>query len=83
MGGVSQTSQRVNFPSRKAYAKAGQGYNSNPVHPTCQNCKHFRFETEIRRNLDRSERLHPINLRCNLGGFAVIRTAACVKHETK
>ena len=83
MGTLLQNRQRVTFPTQKAQAKAAQAYNSKPTHPVCANCKHFRYETEIRRNLERQEYLHAINLRCNIGGFAVIRTAACNQHTPK
>lgn len=81
--------------SKQSDAKAAQRYQDKPVPQTCSNCTHFRSERvlsawvaaeksdgekhwhgrEYSVELDGIEK----NRRCDLGGFAIKKTATCAQ----
>jgi len=68
--------------SKQSEAKINQGYNDKPIPRTCGNCA--KYESEF---VDLSppyqQYMQEKNKRCGLGGFAVKKTATCLKWEAK
>lgn len=70
--------------SKQSEAKASQNYRKQPM--CCQRCAHFSSDLTTRHPewaspgyLVHEEK----NIRCNLGGFAVQKTASCDKFSAK
>ena len=59
--------------SKQSEAKERQVYVDRLIPNTCSNCAHF--NSELYKPYNREK-----NLRCTLGGFAVKKHGACVKH---
>ena len=68
--------------SKQSEAKINQGYNENPIPRTCANCAKYESELTIH-NYQYREFTEEKNKRCGLGGFAVKKTATCLKWEAK
>ena len=73
--------------SKQSAAKLSQGYDPKPVAPVCMNCKEYRSE---RIKLEQAqwytlskEYYEEKNRRCQLGGFAVKKTATCYKYQPR
>lgn len=68
--------------SKQSEAKINQGYNEKPIPRTCGNCA--KYESEL---VDLAPPYNQYfaekNKRCGLGGFAVKKTATCMKWEEK
>lgn len=63
--------------SKQSEAKLIQAYEPKPIPHTCVNCVHFYLD-----KIESHEYMGIIyfkdkNLRCNIGGFAVKKTATC------
>jgi hypothetical protein len=70
--------------SKQSENKDAQGYRKQSM--SCQHCKHFSSEFKDRRPTWASSNYvitEEKNIRCNLGGFAVQKTASCDKFERK
>jgi hypothetical protein len=70
--------------SKQSEAKENQNYRKQPM--CCQHCAHFSSEFKDRRPAWSSSNYvitEEKNIRCNLGGFAVQKTASCDKFEAK
>jgi hypothetical protein len=79
--------------SKQSDAKAAQGYQDKPAAHVCMNCTRFASDISlpkwaVTRNSEAAAKGHAIrylmseygreaNKRCNLGGFAVKKTATC------
>lgn len=70
--------------SRQSEAKEAQGYDPKPVAYICKNCHYFGCDVLDYRGFNGEVRFQQLkNLRCNLGGFAVKKTARCEKFAIK
>ena len=67
--------------SKQSEAKINQGYNDKPIPRTCGNCA--RYESEFVVDNYFGEYTQEKNKRCGLGGFAVKKTATCLKWEAQ
>ena len=63
--------------SKQSILKTNQGYELKPVFAICSNCKHFKSDKIINEWNYEDEK----NIRCELGGFAVKKTATCKMHQ--
>ena len=66
--------------SKQSEAKINQGYNEKPIPRTCANCRNYSSELIVHRN-SFGGYTQEKNKRCGLGGFAVKKTATCLKWE--
>lgn len=75
--------------SAQSKAKADQDYDPKPDPARCANCGHFQSdmlppnwmrENDMRRDDPSYHREK--NLRCGIGGFAVKKTATCIKWQS-
>lgn len=72
--------------SKQQQTKDKQGYEAKPVPKTCANCKSFRFDhvqTQQPSVWNKDGWWEDKNLRCDIGGFAVKKTATCNRFEMK
>ena len=69
--------------SRQSEAKARQGYDPKPLPYICKNCQYFGFDVEEYKGMFGKVIQEQKKLRCNLGGFAVKKTARCDKFAIK
>lgn len=75
--------------SKQSDAKAAQGYVEKPIPRTCANCQYFRSDMLLAAWMIEANRSYSVpryslpasglekNRRCDLGGFAVKKTATC------
>lgn len=68
--------------SKQSEEKLNQGYNEKPIPRTCANCARYESES-ITHKHSFGEYTQEKNKRCGLGGFAVKKTATCLKWEAK
>jgi hypothetical protein len=71
------------FMSKQSDAKAIQNYSEKPFVKTCSNCRHFRSDLFTIDGGFYPSFQQEKNLRCNLGGFKVKKTALCDAWEAK
>lgn len=65
--------------SKQSEAKEMQHYTMN--NPVCQNCENFRSNVEVVTEGWNKGETKETKMRCNIGGFAVKKTAYCNEHE--
>jgi hypothetical protein len=73
-----------------------QAYEAAPVHATCSNCVNLQFDRELADWMVRSNAFHVARgcaapygenakeharLRCGIGGFPVVMTGVCSRHQ--
>ena len=64
--------------SKQSDAKEKQNYRDKPKWPECRNCIHFMSDEFKDQHTGWTSEA---NIRCNLGGFKVLKMATCDKHE--
>ena len=67
--------------SKQSDAKVAQGYQENPLIPTCSNCEHYTSEIkEIKSTFSINKTWkEEKNIRCGIGQFKIKKTAICNK----
>lgn len=65
--------------SRQSEAKESQQYTTN--NPVCQNCEHFRSDVDVVTEGWNKGQTKETKMRCDIGRFAVRKTAYCDLHE--
>jgi hypothetical protein len=68
--------------SKQSEAKDSQNYRKQPM--CCQCCTHFSMDrVEVKKSWLINPVIEDKNIRCNLGGFSVQKTASCDKFAAK
>lgn len=66
--------------SRQSEAKVAQGYQENPLVPTCSNCANYKSDVKLMPSMFSGEMYaEEKNIRCGIGQFKIKKTAICNK----
>lgn len=69
---------------KQEIGKKEQQYNAKPIQRMCSNCEHFKMDlVEVTPIWGFTSYQKEKNLRCEIGKFAVNKTANCLRHKFK